>query len=343
MNGNNSTVSDYLQYLPATLQSDLFLGQFLRAFEQVLTGKYTDSEKSPGILRQDIVEPLGLEVVLNAIHTYFDPEKTPDEFLPWLAGWIALSLRDDWEEQTKRQFIRDMVPLYQLRGTRAGLEKILSLYLKSLGLPDKVTIFELDGFPAHYFQVQLGLPKSEQSVYWRQVRIAKAIIEQEKPAHTYYGLKILTPTMRLTGKRFAIALQQASSIKAIATQQNTPTIRLRLSIKANGVAKPYASNISSDRLEVTYTITPEQFTANPNWYIVIDNLSDHPFTGTLTVQIANQTLFTKTFTPNAQTQLGQEPPLEPGLQIITLQPNGKIKGADGSTRGNTVLGTQSGS
>jgi phage tail-like protein len=133
-----------------------------------------------------------LEQYVDHIHTYFDPN--PDEkplrdanrdFLPWLAGWVALSLRDDWDEATKREFIAGMVPLYRQRGTRAGLKKILELYLKSLNFPKNVKVFEFEERP-YYFQVQLDLGIMSPARYWRQVRIAKDIIDREKPAHTYY-------------------------------------------------------------------------------------------------------------------------------------------------------------
>jgi phage tail-like protein len=147
--------------------------------------------------------PPSLEQYIDSVHTYFDPN--PDEnlfidanrdFLPWLAGWVALSLRDDWDESTKRQFIAGMVPLYRQRGTKAGLKKILGLYLKSLGFSENVEVFEFEQRP-YYFQVQLDLGYFSPALYWQQVRIAQDIIDREKPAHTYYGLKIRVPTMRI--------------------------------------------------------------------------------------------------------------------------------------------------
>ena len=53
---------------------------------------------------------------------------TTAEFLPWLAGWVTLSLRADWDEATQRSFIQQIVPLYRLRGTATGLERMLELY-----------------------------------------------------------------------------------------------------------------------------------------------------------------------------------------------------------------------
>lgn len=147
--------------------------------------------------------PPSLEQYVDHVHTYFDPDTDEGtfkdanrDFLPWLAGWVALSLRDDWDEPTKRKFIAGMVPLYRQRGTKAGLKKILELYLNSLDFDESVEIFEFEQ-RLYYFQVQLDLEYRSPARYWRQVRIAKDIIDREKPAHTYYGLKIRVPTMRI--------------------------------------------------------------------------------------------------------------------------------------------------
>jgi phage tail-like protein len=201
MNGKNSELtSSYQQYLPAILQEDVFVGKFLLAFEKILSGFNETHGTTP-----ETENFLGLEEIIDKIHIYFNPQDTPNEFLPWLAGWVALSLRDDWQEDVKRAFIQEIVRLYKLRGTKAGLEEILRIYLKNAGFggsntdsASNVKIFDqFDHFP-NYFQVQLTLNDRDPEKYWRQAKIAKAIIDQEKPAQTYYSLKILVPTMQLT-------------------------------------------------------------------------------------------------------------------------------------------------
>ncbi|MFM6532356.1 MAG: phage tail protein I, partial [Dolichospermum sp.] len=190
-------VSSYLQYLPAILQEDPFMGRFLLAFEKILSG-VKDLPSYEKIIQGNSENIPGLEEVISRIDTYFNPQETPEQFLPWLAGWVALSLRDDWETSTKRVFIQQIVKLYRQRGTKEGLASVLKLYLVNSGFGDKVEIFDqFDNFP-NYFQVQLTLNDRDPEKYWRQSRIAKAIIDQEKPAHTFYSLKILVPTMQLT-------------------------------------------------------------------------------------------------------------------------------------------------
>jgi len=202
--------SSLLNYLPVIFQENSapgqpnFLGRFLLAFERILLGLGEVSDKVP--------KP-GLEESIAQLDRYFDPEHTPSEFLPWLAGWVALTLRDDWEEKEKRRFIGRIVPLYQQRGTKGGLEKLLLAYT---GLPkESVRVYELtqplqvgitstvgvdtaigSGLP-HYFVVKMSLPISTEIDRKRREQIAHSIIDREKPAHTYYDLIVEFPTIQV--------------------------------------------------------------------------------------------------------------------------------------------------
>jgi phage tail-like protein len=184
----NAPASSYLDYLPALFREDPFAGQFLLAFEAVLSGA-------------DGVD--GLEQTIGRVADYLDPRTTPEDFLPWLAGWVALSLRADWDADTKRGFIREVVPLYRQRGTLAGLQRMLEIYLRPAGdqvTRDDVVIFDEFDEPAHFFQVQLTLSDANPLRLRATQEIARAIIDREKPAHTFYALKVVIPTMRLVSE-----------------------------------------------------------------------------------------------------------------------------------------------
>jgi phage tail-like protein len=172
--------SSYLGYLPAIYSQDPFLGQFLLAFETILSGTAGQA---------------GLETTIGQIASYFDPASTGSEFLPWLAGWVALSLRADWDEPTQRRFIAQIVPLYRLRGTMDGLAQLLGLYT---GEP--VKIYDAFDDRPHFFEVELTLGEADPVLLRAKQQIARAIIDQEKPAHTYYALRIAVPTMRLVSE-----------------------------------------------------------------------------------------------------------------------------------------------
>ncbi|NEQ86448.1 MAG: phage tail protein I, partial [Moorea sp. SIO2I5] len=90
-----------------------------------------------------------------------------------------------------RRFISNIVPLYRQRGTKAGVKQMLELYTQ-----EDVKIYEFEQ-PAHYFQVTITLNERDPKLLQRQEEIAKAIVNQEKPAHTFYALRVLIPGMQI--------------------------------------------------------------------------------------------------------------------------------------------------
>ena len=137
------------------------------------------------------------------------------EFLPWLAGWVTLSLRADWDEATKRSFIQQIVPLYRHCAARKrGLERLLSrLYTGQL--PEIDDDFE---DPSYFFQVRLKLTEADPALLQLKQQIARAIIDQEKPAHTFYALQVAVPTIK---RLVSLALHQDTNAPLLILGQNT--------------------------------------------------------------------------------------------------------------------------
>lgn len=217
----SETLSRYLDYLPAIFRETAgtsrtpFIGRFLLAFEQVLTGRGNPAEGERGL--EEILD--GIPGALAGIQRYFDPgpgstvadeQRAPADFLGWLSGWVALSLRADLDEAQQRQLIAQAVSLYRMRGTRAGLAALLSIYaLPNPTIEEFATPFQLgvtstigrdtqlDGGPAHFFRVTIRLPDPDLQAFARQREIARAIIDMEKPAHTYYELRVETPALQI--------------------------------------------------------------------------------------------------------------------------------------------------
>ena len=120
--------SSYLQYLPPVLWEqdppapEFSLGAVLRIFEKVLTGIADDVPAHP---------PLTAEIA--GLDRIFDPWKTPERFLPWLASWVALQFptlqdTDLWDEYQRRKVTSEIAQIYRLRGLKAGLDQYLDLY-----------------------------------------------------------------------------------------------------------------------------------------------------------------------------------------------------------------------
>jgi phage tail-like protein len=192
---------EFLNHLPAVFREDEFLAHYLAAFEKILFG------------RDDLIEfeDEGLEETIARIAEFFDPAKTPEDFLEWLACWVALSLRADMTVVKQRLFIGKIVQLYKKRGTRANLQELLEIFLKgtpSVEEPDvhemqigeQSTIGEdtyLGGGPPHFFQVTISLARPSPEFLTRQLQTARALIDLEKPAHTYYKLTTRFPTIQI--------------------------------------------------------------------------------------------------------------------------------------------------
>lgn len=358
-------VSSYQQYLPAIMQEDPFMGRFLLAFEKILSGvKELPSDEK--IIQGNSENVPGLEEIIRRVETYFDPQETPEQFLPWLAGWVALSLRDDWETSTKRAFIREIVQLYRIRGTKEGLTSVLKLYLVNSGFGDNVEVFDqFDNFP-NYFQVQLTLNDRDPEKYWRQSRIAKAIIDQEKPAHTFYSLKILVPTMQLS-RRSQIVLPLYSLLLEYLTVPKFELFELEATVQINQppaimeniinqITVRFQDENSSYHLLIPETVVqgnqmtikrqfsyPQLLDTSDSLKLTVKNLNNIEISGIVSVCVTmninvngvpkTDTLSTTSF------KLAAVPPKDT-LKICYKNQNGNIINTDEEGTIFTVLGTQ---
>jgi phage tail-like protein len=166
--------------LPAIYREDSFLARYLWAFEQAL---------------------LAIEQQIDGLAQFFDPTQARADFLPWLSAWVAFSLRADLGESLQRRFLAQIAPLYRRRGTLQNLQELLSIFTRG-GL----ATIEEDPAKPHYFRVTMRLPKDDApDMQVRQSAISHALIDLEKPAHTYYDLLLLFPTMQI-GKTSTIGV-----------------------------------------------------------------------------------------------------------------------------------------
>ncbi len=94
----------YDQSLPAIYRSQTpdpeLLARFLALFESL----FADAEDETAHLGR-----------------LFDPAVAPASWLPWLAGWLGLTLDGDWGEEKRRQAIADAFAAGARRGTVSGL------------------------------------------------------------------------------------------------------------------------------------------------------------------------------------------------------------------------------
>ena len=226
--------SRLLGYLPAVFQeqpgappgTQLFLGRLLMAFEAILLGLNKSTPQEGAELSQLVgfeeilggaFDSLSGKNLLEGIQRYFEPgadlpdsQRVPSDFLPWLAGWVSLTLREDWDESRKRDFVARAVQLYRTRGTRSGVASFVGVYT---GLPVEIDedneAFQIGvhstvgvdtvllGGEPFFFRVKLRLPNPDPVLFKRQTDIATSIIELQKPAHTSFSLEVETPQFRI--------------------------------------------------------------------------------------------------------------------------------------------------
>ncbi|HEX2643889.1 MAG TPA: phage tail protein [Thermoanaerobaculia bacterium] len=222
---STTRLSRYLDDLPALYRTPArggrpdFLGRFLLAFEQVLTG-VGDVDK-PGLEeRLDGITDDAGNLLRAGSHRYFEPgpdlpegERAPAEFLDWLSSWVALTMRGDWTDGERRRILAEIVPSYRRRGTRDGLQRILSAFtglsIESITISELLSPMQLGvsatvgkdtvvgGSAPHYFLVDALVPASDVADLSRKKSILRAILDLEKPAHTFYDLRIQVPTMQV--------------------------------------------------------------------------------------------------------------------------------------------------
>lgn len=133
-----------------------------------------------------------------------------DEFLTWLASWMALVLNEDWTLERKREAIARIIPIYRMRGTKKGIEEFLRIYVGG-----DVKVFETmgtfqvgssqvgantligGGMIPYVFTVKVTFPKIQKEEQTRFLRNLKNVLDSEKPVHTSYLLKVSTPTLQI--------------------------------------------------------------------------------------------------------------------------------------------------
>jgi len=108
----------YLRYLPAIYQDDMISGELSQVSKEFL-------ERFLSLFESILYD---LEIDIDQVFTYFDPDTVPQNFLPWLASWLNMALEEDWPEKKKREFIRQAPALYKLKGTPEGIRRLIGIY-----------------------------------------------------------------------------------------------------------------------------------------------------------------------------------------------------------------------
>lgn len=155
----------------------------------------------------------------------------PFAFLDYLAGWLAIPLRPDKPAQWNRAYLRRAIELAAARGTFAGVDGLLRAWLHGdlleppgrellvltdlaapingvdgpfqLGVQSLLGVQTVLGeAPAHFFVADLVVDPTVRDLHDpvgldALQRSARALLDAEKPAGTYYQLRLRGRTMQL--------------------------------------------------------------------------------------------------------------------------------------------------
>jgi phage tail-like protein len=199
----------------------LALGSVLSADERATYEQILTERLHPLTQGQTEAVP-GLEQLLDDIARYTDPERAPggnrpssaeagffdEDFVQYLAGWVSLSVTDNWPLSKTRRLIQNIVPLYKRRGTITGIRRFLEIFVEApvrvseeLGIQVGVrSTVERDttvgGLP-HIFQVEIPYGYREVSAPPVPIDInnlrfvasnVRTVLDEERPAHTDYTI-----------------------------------------------------------------------------------------------------------------------------------------------------------
>lgn len=230
---NNTRPLQFREYLPAVFRSDevngvSFLSRFLQSFEILFEELEGAVEGTPDLSSGGIPDLFSPDTTPPP---EFAHRPQPDlDYLNYLAGWLALPLRMEKPIAFNRAFFKLAIPLYGQRGTRAAMEGLLRGWLKGdllevtppLSLLTDLTrnhtdinaIFQLgvsaqvgvntvlgEGAP-FYFAVDLVTDPAVSALHNPDglaalQQAARSLLDSEKPAYTYYQLRVRAQTMQL--------------------------------------------------------------------------------------------------------------------------------------------------
>jgi phage tail-like protein len=139
---------------------------------------------------EELLDPLvGL---LDALPAHFSADLAPADVLELLTRWLGIELDESQPTAERRQIVRSAAELGRLRGTRVGLELMLSLAFP--GVPFRIEEVgrvvwgseaesATEQPPSFIVFCDRPLPEARQAA-------AARLIEQVKPAHVPYKLRV---------------------------------------------------------------------------------------------------------------------------------------------------------
>ncbi|MGW6204561.1 phage tail protein [Streptomyces sp. NPDC055089] len=165
-----------IDQLPAVYLEQDFLRRFLAALDEVL---------APVLLTVD------------NLPAHLDPRSAPEDFLAWLAQWVAVEPHEDSPVERRRETVRGAVARHARRGTAGGLADAVRL---ETGAEAEITESGGTAWSTVSQTALPGRPRARVTIRIREragrpvdrVRLEE-LIGTEVPAHVGYTLEFLPP------------------------------------------------------------------------------------------------------------------------------------------------------
>jgi phage tail-like protein len=74
----------------------------------------------------------GIEAEIESFERFLDPDSVPEKAIPYLAGWLDVTLEETWTADESRMLLRAMPELCARWGTVEGLRRLLRIHLARL-------------------------------------------------------------------------------------------------------------------------------------------------------------------------------------------------------------------
>jgi phage tail-like protein len=157
-----------IELLPALYHEDGFAQRWLAALDTVIAP---------------------IETTLDCFTSYLDPAIAPEDFLAWTGTWLGAILDDDMTIEQRRALVGEVVEIYGLRGTAAGISRLVEL-----SLPVTCEVIEGGGATASTVPGS-ALPGTQSAAFIVEIRTrtgslsdhqqrrAVLLVEATRPAH----------------------------------------------------------------------------------------------------------------------------------------------------------------
>jgi phage tail-like protein len=154
---------------------------------------YSDSQVTMAFLAglELLADPIG--AMLDCLPAHFHPDLAPVQVLTALAAWFGVEEVETQEASLRRETLLNAGNLGRLRGTRVGLELVLSLFFGDLPIRVEdhggVSVSTEPGSPPPGPRPSFDVFCDQAIPEDRQLALAQCI-ERWKPAAAHYRLKV---------------------------------------------------------------------------------------------------------------------------------------------------------